>query len=200
MKNISEKMKYIIDESVCAEHNLTLPETLCLLACKSCDNIYELIEEMQRKELLTKHGNPYPTPTWEDELSAVLLEADKTIPLKDRCMKLAEQMRLLFPKGIKTGNAAWRGNVREVTLRLQKFFKLYGSAWTDEEILDATRRYIAHFNGDYTFMRILKYFIMKSDKKTDEEGNTHIEDISELATWLENETEEKDLDWLQDVR
>ena len=103
----------------------------------------------------------------------------------------------MFPKGIKTGNAAWRGNVREITLRLQKFFKLYGNKWTDEEIIEATQRYIEHFKGDFTYMRILKYFIMKSERKMDEEGNSHIEDISELATWLENgeDIDEEETDW-----
>ena len=188
-------MKYVIDESVCKEHNLTLPEVLCLLACKSCDNIYQLLEDMKDRELLSKQQNPpYPTLHWDEELCSVLLESDKTVPIKDRCTNLVQQMREMFPKGIKSGSAAWRGNVREVTLRLQKFFKLYGSDWTDEEILNATQRYIDHFNGDYRFMRILKYFILKSEKKTDEEGVTRIEDISELATWLENEDQESE-DW-----
>lgn len=191
-------MKYIIDEVICAEHGLTLPEALCLLACKSCDNIYQLIDTMKEKELLSKQGeSPFPTLHWDEELCAALLEADKTVPVKDRCVNLVEQMREMFPKGIKTGSAAWRGNVREITLRLQKFFKLYGNKWTDEEILEATQRYVDHFRGDYTYMRILKYFIMKSDRKIDEEGNSHIEDISELATWLENgeDINEEDTDW-----
>ena len=188
-------MKYIIDETVCNEHNLTISETLCLLACKSCSNIYELIETMKSKELLSKEGNPYPTPHWDEELCGILLESDKSIPTKERCMALAEQLRELFPKGLKTGSSAWRGNVREITLRLEKFFKLYGNKWTNEEIINATQRYIDHFNGDYKFMRILKYFIMKSDKKMDEEGSVHIEDISELATWLENNEDMVEENW-----
>ena len=189
-------MKYIIDEAICAQHKLTLAETLCLLACKSCDNIYTLLEEMKQKELLSKEGEaPFPTLHWDEELCSALLEADRVVPSKERCMALAEQMKEMFPKGMKTGNSAWRGNTREITLRLQKFFKLYGNKWTDEEILDATQRYVDHFNGVYTYMRILKYFIMKSDKKMDEEGNIHIEDISELATWLENPENEVNEDW-----
>ena len=191
-------MKYTIDEDVCVKHNLTVAETLCLLACKSCGNIYSLIEEMKSKELLSKQGNPYPTPHWDEELSGVLLESDASVPSIERCTELASQMRLLFPKGIKTGNSAWRGNVREVALRLQKFFKLYGNKWTDEEIIDATKRYVQHFDSDRTTMRILKYFVMKSDRKMDEEGNTHIEDISDLATWLENDTEEND-SWMTNL-
>lgn len=194
-------MKIVIDEDKCAVHNLKLEEVLCMLTCKACDNIHGLIADMQNRELLSKlNDTPYPTPRWDDELSSVLLESDGTLPPKERCSILAEQLRSLFPKGIKSGNAAWRGNIREITLRLQKFFKLYGAKWTDEEIVDATRRYINHFNGDYTFMRILKYFILKSEKRVDEEGNGYIEDISELATWLENDTEVNNDDWLNEVR
>ena len=189
-------MKIIIDEDKCTAHNLKLEEVLCMLVCKSCDNIYGLIADMQKRELLSKvNDTPYPTPRWDDEMSAVLLESDKVVPDKERCLNLAEQLRELFPKGIKSGNAAWRGNLREITLRLQKFFKLYGNKWTDEEIINAATRYISHFNGDYTFMRILKYFILKSEKKIDEEGNGYVEDISELATWLENDTELDNDDW-----
>lgn len=188
-------MKYIIDEDVCKLHNLTVEEVFCILACKSCDNIYQLIAQMQDRELLSKLNDlPQPTQRWDDEVCRVLLESDTSIPIVDRCKSLAESLRELFPKGLKVGSSAWRGNVREITLRLQKFFKIYGNKWTDEEVIEATRRYVNHFNGNYTYMRILKYFIMKSNKVTDEEGITHIEDISELANWLENENEDS-TDW-----
>lgn len=194
-------MKIVIDEEKCSTHGLTLGEVLCMLTCKACDNIYGLIGDMQKRELLSKlNDTPYPTPKWNDELDAVLLESDTVVPSKERCAALAAKLRELFPKGIKSGNAAWRGNIREITLRLQKFFKLYGNKWADEQIIDATQRYISHFNGDYTFMRILKYFILKNERKIDEEGNGYIEDISELATWLENDTEVNNDDWLSELR
>lgn len=190
-------MKYVIDEEVCKAHNLKVEEVFCLLACKSCDNIFKLVMDMQDRELLSKIGpSPFPTQHWDDEVCSVLLESDKTVPVVDRCKNLAAQLRELFPKGLKVGSSAWRGNVREITLRLQKFFKVYDyTNWTDEEILEATKRYIDHFNGNYTYMRILKYFIMKSDKVTSEDGTVRIEDKSELATWLENDTEEENSDW-----
>jgi len=63
-------------------------------------------------------------------------------------------------------------------------------------------KYIDHFNGNYTYMRILKYFIMKSDRVIMEDGSSHIEDISELATWLENSSDVDNASesWLTDVR
>ena len=99
-------------------------------------------------------------------------------------------MRALYPRGNSSSGYPWRGNLRDLTKRLKKFFKLYGN-WTDEEIINATQRYVSHYNGDYTYMRILKYFILKSDKG--EEG-------SDLATWLENDTEVNNDDWLNEMR
>ena len=49
-------------------------------------------------------------------------------------LKSEEQMRELFPTGMKVGSSAWRGNIRELKLRMQKFFRLYGD-YTDEQIL-----------------------------------------------------------------
>ena len=109
-------------------------------------------------------------------------------------------MKEYFPKGLKVGSAAWRGNDRELTLRMKKFFKLYGNKWSDEQILAATKEYVESFNGDYRFMQILKYFILKSKKIEGEEGN-YIEDVSALASFLEKQGqgEESTSNWTQTV-
>ena len=134
-------------------------------------------------------------------------EEDEYVGKKDKeITDLVEKMRELFPAGTKTGTTAWRGNRREVALRLKKFFKLYGSKYSSEEILDATKRYVESFNGDFKFMRVLPYFIMKSPRVTDAEGIVHIEDKSDLATFLENPTAGKgnslqnDDDWADNMR
>ena len=45
------------------------------------------------------------------------------------------------------------------------------------------------FNGDYRYMRLLKYFIWKNDKvKTD--SGVSIEQVSDLASYIENEGQE----------
>lgn len=134
-------------------------------------------------------------------------EEDEYVGKKDKeITDLVEKMRELFPTGTKTGTTAWRGNRREVASRLKKFFKLYGAKYSSEEIIDATRRYVDSFNGDYKFMRVLPYFIMKSPRVTDAEGIVHIEDKSDLATFLENPTAGKgnslqnDDDWADNMR
>ena len=194
-------MKYIIDEKVCEKHNLTLTEVLCLLFLKSCDGKYsDVISKLIKEEKLVEPNildsdNAdclYLTPHWDDEVSSVVLESDNSVPDKDRIENLVNKMRELFPKGMKIGNSAWRGNVRELKLRMQKFFKLYGD-YSDEAILKATKAYVDSFNGNYTYMRILKYFILKSEIKQHQndvgEVVSQVEDVSELANILENPEE-----------
>lgn len=194
-------MKYIIDEKVCEKHNLTITEVLCLLFLKSCDGNYsdvvsKLIKEEKIIESNILDSNNadylYLTPHWDDEVSSIILESDNSVPDKDRIENLVNKMRELFPKGMKIGNSAWRGNVRELKLRMQKFFKMYGD-YSDEAILKATKAYVDSFNGNYTYMRILKYFILKSEIKQHQnemgEVVSQVEDVSELANILDNPEE-----------
>ena len=194
-------MKYIIDEKVCKKHNLTITEVLCLLFLKSCDGNYsDVVSKLIKEEKIIESNTPdsnnvdylYLTPHWDDEVSSIILESDNSVPDKDRIENLVNKMRELFPKGMKIGNSAWRGNVRELKLRMQKFFKLYGD-YSDEAILKATKAYVDSFNGNYTYMRILKYFILKSEIKQHQndvgEVVSQVEDVSELANILENPEE-----------
>lgn len=194
-------MKYIIDEKVCEKHNLTITEVLCLLFLKSCDGNYsDVVSKLIKEEKIIESNTPdsnnidylYLTPHWDDEVSSIILESDNSVPDKDRIENLVNKMRELFPKGMKIGNSAWRGNVRELKLRMQKFFKMYGD-YSDEAILKATKAYVDSFNGNYTYMRILKYFILKSEIKQHQndlgEVVSQVEDVSELANMLDNPEE-----------
>ena len=185
-------MKYSIDENIALRHHLSLEELLMLMLLKRGCNLQVLIEEMLKRELIVPNmfGNYNITQHWDDQMQKVLLESDKDVPKDNDLNYLVGQLRALFPKGIKSGSAAWRGNVREITLRLQKFFKIYDSRYSDEAIIEATKKYVESFNGNYTYMRILKYFILKDEIKIDEEGKKYVEQISELANFLENEMEQ----------
>lgn len=186
-------MKITIDEDVCRKNGLELSDLFAILYVRCTDDVEKHKEYIANNEIIVNRDNQYFIDAAYSELvDSILLTSDKSIPEKLDCEKLAIDMRQLFPKGIKTGSSAWRGNLREITLRLQKFFKLYGSDWTEEQILAATKRYIDSFNGDTKFMRILKYFILKSEKKFNEEGKFVVEEVSELATWLENDDLEKE--------
>lgn len=194
-------MKYVIDEGVAKKHNLSIAELMLLAAIQQCSQPLKLIAELTEKECLVEvEGNYYVTQHWADEVSSVLLESDETVPKQDRVLTLVQRMKEYFPKGLKVGSAAWRGNDRELSLRMKKFFKLYGDKWSDEQILAATKEYVESFNGDYRFMQILKYFILKSKKIETEEGS-YVEDTSALASFLEKGEQgvEVKQDWTQTV-
>lgn len=184
-------MKYCIEENVIQRHHLSINELLGLMLFKNGCNPQQLINKMLERELIVQDmfGNYIVTQHWDDELQKALLESDAEIPKDNDLNYLVGQLREIFPKGIKTGSAAWRGNKREITLRLQKFFKIYDK-YTDEELISATKKYVESFNGNYTYMRILKYFILKDEVKIDEDGNRYVEQVSELANFLENEMEQ----------
>jgi hypothetical protein len=97
---------------------------------------------------------------------------------------LAEQMRLMFPEGKKQGTTKyWRDNKSNVEAKLKTFFKKYGH-YDSELILKATQKYIDSFGDSKQLMRILPYFIEKSEAS---ELMTIIENIDEVKTDSQNE-------------
>lgn len=191
-------MIYTIDEKICNKKGLDLPSVLAVMLVKTGVNITSLFDELLKKEILVRDlfsSEFLVTQKWDDICSSVLLESDTSIPTEERLEALVVQLMDLFPKGKKPANTPiyWRGNKKDNKLRMQKFFKLYGNKYSDDQIIDATRRYVESFNGDYSYMRTLKYFIWKDSKKVNSEGNIYIEEVSDLATWIENEGQE-DLD------
>lgn len=107
---------------------------------------------------------------------------------------LAAELRTIFPKGIKQGtNSRWVDGIALVAKRLRQFTTKYG-VFTKEEITDATKRYVASFNGDYSKMRTLRYFLW-ADKRNPTTGET--EYTSDLLSFLED-VEDKDSNLMDD--
>ena len=181
-------MTISINENVCEKNNIQPEELLAILLVKTGVNIPELFKSLEDRRMLVKDifNNYLVTQRWDDVASTVLLDSDKDKPSPDRIENLAVKLAEIFPKGKKEGTCYYfKGNKKDNILRLKKFFKLYGH-YTDEQILDAAQRYIDSFNGNYTYMRILKYFIWKDDVKKDAEGNGYVDEHSDLANWIEN--------------
>lgn len=184
-------MKISIDEEVCKRYNISISEVLALLLIKSDVNISYLFSNLEDKKMIIKDiiNNTYLiTQRWDDVLCSVLLDSDSSKEKSDRVENLALKLMAIFPKEKKAGTCHYfRGNKKDITLKLKKFFKLYGGQYSDEQILNAAKNYVDSFNGNYSYMRILKYFIWKDEKKINEEGKAYIEETSDLATWIENE-------------
>lgn len=114
----------------------------------------------------------------------------------DRYDELADKLRELYPKGRKEGTSyLWRDSHAKIANKLRTLVKKYNFKFTDEQAISATKRYIESFNGNYSYMQLLKYFILKKDKDTGEEN-------SQLMSYIENEdcTDAVNDDWMNEVR
>ncbi|MEE1303836.1 MAG: hypothetical protein U0K68_01595 [Agathobacter sp.] len=160
---------------------------------QSGTNLEEVKKEALQKEVVVERGEELlVTEAWADKVARVLLLSDKEVPKEDRLDALAVALMEVFPKGKKEGTSVyWKGNKKDTKLKLQKFFKLYGNIYTDEQIITAAKQYVASFNGNYAYMRALKYFIWKDERKIDSDGNGYIEEVSDLATYIENAGQEE---------
>ena len=76
----------------------------------------------------------------------------------------------------------WRGTTAEVAKKLKTLVVKYGFVINKESVIKATKEYVNSFNGNYRYMQLLKYFILKSVKDAD--GNVDIK--SELMSIIEN--------------
>lgn len=186
-------MKITIDEKIVEQKGLSIEEFLFLLFLKVSDRPYsEVFEQIVKDGKVYYNNEAMQTllmDNTDDLVQAILLDSEKTVPEIEREEALAIKMQEIFPLGKKEGTSQYyRGNKKEITLKIKKFFKLYGH-YTDEQILQATQKYVDSFNGNYTFMRVLKYFIIKDVRKQGEEVN-YVEQVSELASYLENAGQE----------
>lgn len=164
----------------------------------------KVFSNLLKREVLVKQGNIYPvTQRWSDEIDEILADSSGTCKKNnDELMKLAVRIQECFPKMAqpdKYGRPTryfFRCNKREIMLSLKRFYEAYWEVIediTDDDIIDATQRYVASFKGDYRTMRLSKYFVFKNDKKEDAEGRVHIEQISDLMTFLENKEGSEDV-------
>lgn len=186
-------MKYVIDTDVCIREQVSLPIVLYTMLVQSGANLEEVKKDALQNEVVVERGEELlVTEAWADKVARVLLLSDKEVPKEDRLDALAVALMEVFPKGKKEGTSVyWKGNKKDTKLKLQKFFKLYGNTYTDEQIITAAKHYVASFNGNYAYMRALKYFIWKDERKIDSDGNGYIEEVSDLATYIENAGQEE---------
>lgn len=196
-------MKITISEDVCSKHKVSLEKILLILLARVSRNIPSALDALLKEDVIRKDEDGYSVSEgWSDSIDNILVESETNKETDDRILELADKMMEEFPKGRKEGsNQYWRGNKKEIAVRLRKFAKMYGGKWTDIELLKATRRYVQSFNGNYKYMRVLKYFIWKVERKQDEEGNQISCETSDLATLLENKEDTVDNnDWTNELR
>ena len=197
-------MKITLDEKTCLKNKLTLQEAL-IAAAVSMGNYKCTFDNMINRHVLGIMGQSVDSK-WKDIIKNLINSEDA------RFEALATKVQECFPKQkmmYANGTASpfyFRCNKTEIKNKLKKFLTIYGEV-ADEDIIDATKRYVASYaSKGYRGMRLAKYFIMKDDRKLMADDEVHVEEISDLATFLENKTEDtpSDIvdgdDWLMNSR
>ena len=183
-------MQLSIDERQCSKYHLTPQQLLVALAVRSTEDFKALWKDLIQREVIVKHDGQWMiTQRWNDRVDDILMESTGKTESEDRLVELAKKMRKEYPDGKIPGTSYYyRCNVGEVASKLKRFFLKYGS-YSDDEIIAATRRFVKDKKGD-TYLPLLKYFIWKQKTVRDEWGVGHVEEISTLATYLENSQQE----------
>ena len=161
-------MSITIDDKILEQYNLTVEEFLTLYICSKNYNIKELLDTVIAKGYASidvfDNNKAVVSDNIKDLIANIIINSDKKIINKDKdFLLLANKMRELFPNGKKPGtNYSWKDSAIVISQKLKVLVAKYGCSFTEEEALEATKKYIESFNGDYTYMQLLKYFILKT--------------------------------------
>jgi hypothetical protein len=168
MKNLITKLK---------AHNLSLLEFCILYQQFELDGIDSAIISLTEKGFMENNllfSASISTKGHDLVKSLIARTGERDVS------NLAKHLQSLFPEGKKENTPFyWRGGTLEVEGKLREFLKRYPD-YTDEQIIDATIRYLADHEGNQ-YMQLLKYFIMKMK----EYGVYQ----SALLSYLENKTD-----------
>lgn len=196
-------MKLTIDQTILENNNLTLEEFLVLfLSAKEVD-IGDISQSLVAKGFADKDlfssGKLVISDKVKDLISTISIDSDKNVIDKDsEFTELATELREIYPAGRKDGTTyMWRGTTAEVAKKLKTLVVKYGFVINKESVIKATKEYVNSFNGNYRYMQLLKYFILKSVKDAD--GNVDIK--SELMSIIENsdQLDAQKEDWVSNM-
>lgn len=196
-------MKWTIDSNILDKYNLSMDEFVLLLFLARGGNVQECMNSLLAKKWAERNifhpDQVVLSLETKETVQGILLDSDRLVNGKqDDFESLANQLREIFPKGNKAGtNYNWRGSTAEIARKLKNLVVKYGCRFTEEEAIEATKAYVASFNGDYKYMKLLKYFLLKTPRNNN--GDVEIE--SDFMTYLENKgaAEENNGNWAIDL-
>ena len=195
-----------LNKKAAQQNGITIDEALLMLAIHNKADLERAEKALVQKGLITaERNNLFQQVGWRltnkgtEVLDSVIMDSDKEQEPQDRLIQLATRLKEIFPKGKKDGtNYYWTEGVALIVRRLKLFFRKYGNKFTDEQIIQAAEKYVQGFNGNYRYMRLLKYFIFKEEVG----ANGEVEGGSELINYIENAGQEESLrdDWATTLR
>lgn len=184
-----------LNQEVMKEAGLTLEETLfLLLLLKNPEG--NSIEDYVTKE--TNRGFMEHNKLTEKGLNLIeKILGQQTSWSESELLEVATQMKAIYPKGRKADtNYYWADSALLIKRRLGLFFRKYGTDFTKEQIINATKKYVEAYQNDMQYMQLLKYFIFKEKVNISHE----VESQSELLNYISNEAEiDDDSDWQSEI-
>lgn len=165
-------MNLTINEKLLEQYNLSVEEFLILYICSKNYNIKELLDTVIAKGYADKdvfdEYKAVVSDNNKDLIANIIIDSDKKVINKEKdFITLANKMRELYPSGKKPGtNYSWKDSSIVIAQKLKTLVAKFNCSFTEEEALEATKKYIDSFNGNYTYMQLLKYFILKTDRAT----------------------------------
>lgn len=178
----------LLNKELATQYGLSLPNLCYLLYLyyQHFNGIYDK-EKLEQLKLtgVNYFGKEYITVKGVDLVNSYLSKAftEKQI-LKRDVTKLAESLIEIYPKGKKIGTTSfWSSGKSTIATRLSIFLNHFKEPFTDEDILNATKRYVKDFENN-PYMRTLDYFILKGEVIN---GETVLK--SDLYNYLTNQEE-----------
>lgn len=167
-------MSLTVNDKVLSENNLTLEEFLVLYLCfKECD-IQKTITTLIDKEFAYKDlKNPLSLVLSDNNkelITDILINSDrKIVNTEDSFNSLARKLREIYPEGKKPGTTYyWRDSSSVIAKKLKTLVVKFDFHFTEEEAIEATKKYVEEHKQDDRYMHLLKYFILKTDPTTGE--------------------------------
>lgn len=199
-------MTICLSKESCQRNNITLAEALLLLSISNNADLDTAQKELIKKGYITANRNDlFQQVGWRmtskgaSVIDSVIIDSDRNQKPEDNLTALAIKLKEVFPKGKKDGtNYYWTDGAALIVRRLKLFFKKYGDGYTNKQIVQAAEKYVQGFNGNYQYMKLLKYFIFKEKVG----ANGEVEGESDLVSYIENVGQEETLrnDWAITLR
>lgn len=193
-------MRYTIDDTILSKHNLTEEEFIALIISFKDLDIKRGNDNLIAKGIADRdvydNSKIVLSNNTRNLVSSIIIDSDKeTINKEEEFLDVAESLRELYPKGKKPGTTyMWKDSNTIIAQKLKTLVVKFGYKFTKEQAIDATKRYIDSFKGDYRYMQLLKYFILKTDRSIGEVR-------SDFMSYIENAgQEEVDSNWLSEIR
>lgn len=193
-------MRYTIDDTILSKHNLTEEEFIALIISFKDLDIKRGNDNLIAKGIADRdvydNSKIVLSNNTKNLIGSIIIDSDKeTINKEEEFLDVAESLRELYPKGKKPGTTyMWKDSNTIIAQKLKTLVVKFGYKFTKEQAIDATKRYIDSFKGDYRYMQLLKYFILKTDRSIGEVR-------SDFMSYIENAgQEEVDSNWLSEIR